>query len=551
MSVWRAPKPVIAQVHGWCVGGGSDFALCADLVDRQRGRADRHALLADVGRLPLRHVDLPARPRQGEGVRADRQAAVRGRSGRGRADQRAVPFARARGEVARAALGLAAIPASQLAAMKLVVNHAYENMGLASTQTLGPILDGLMRNTPDAKRFIELAGGGGRRGRGRRARRPLRRLQPGGRRSDKPDPEQRDRALAGLQLRQRFRRGSSRPTIRSSHCSMSATSRSSVASSICSMSIQSLGRSNIALQTARCSGDRKEGSRRAKGSRLTPLRHLLVDRVVGEEEVDRVLPHQSRHCPSRRRAAESSFVGVDAERNECIDDLLPALGRDEHVEVDVDRRPRLGVVGEGQRPSDRVGDLRTRRRFVDRDDLVGERRLVCVARGVWLFIHGAGVERREFERFAHRCRRVAGHRRGAADRRGSFPAPRGVEAIHSATECSASPADRDFSPSASRSTSRRRRLGSRCSPLPELGDQLAGGAVDGRRRNHRPRPPGGVAQLLGARGLGGLRPSLRDDLVSQLPEGGESPATRALRGAPGLADLESTALGGDDERHSG
>jgi len=41
--------------------------------------------------------------------------------------------------------------------MKLVVNHAYENMGLASTQTLGPILDGLMRNTPDARRFIQLA----------------------------------------------------------------------------------------------------------------------------------------------------------------------------------------------------------------------------------------------------------------------------------------------------------------------------------------------------------------------------------------------------------
>ena len=41
--------------------------------------------------------------------------------------------------------------------MKLVVNHAYENMGLASTQTLGPILDGLMRNTPDALAFIERA----------------------------------------------------------------------------------------------------------------------------------------------------------------------------------------------------------------------------------------------------------------------------------------------------------------------------------------------------------------------------------------------------------
>jgi enoyl-CoA hydratase len=41
--------------------------------------------------------------------------------------------------------------------MKLMVNQAYENMGLHSTQLLGPVLDGLMRNTPDAKRFIELA----------------------------------------------------------------------------------------------------------------------------------------------------------------------------------------------------------------------------------------------------------------------------------------------------------------------------------------------------------------------------------------------------------
>jgi len=41
--------------------------------------------------------------------------------------------------------------------MKLIVNQAYENMGLASTQTLGPILDGLMRNTPEAAAFIDLA----------------------------------------------------------------------------------------------------------------------------------------------------------------------------------------------------------------------------------------------------------------------------------------------------------------------------------------------------------------------------------------------------------
>jgi enoyl-CoA hydratase len=69
----------------------------------------------------------------------------------------AVPFARLEEEVRRQAEQLATLPASQLTAMKLIVNQAYENMGLASTQTLGPILDGLMRNTPDAHRFIELA----------------------------------------------------------------------------------------------------------------------------------------------------------------------------------------------------------------------------------------------------------------------------------------------------------------------------------------------------------------------------------------------------------
>jgi enoyl-CoA hydratase len=69
----------------------------------------------------------------------------------------AVPFARLEQEVAEQAARLASIPLSQLSAMKLIVNQAYENMGLGSTQFLGPILDGLMRNTPEARRFIELA----------------------------------------------------------------------------------------------------------------------------------------------------------------------------------------------------------------------------------------------------------------------------------------------------------------------------------------------------------------------------------------------------------
>src|ERR687890_192177 len=32
MALWRSPKPVVAQVHGFCVAGGTDFALCSDLI---------------------------------------------------------------------------------------------------------------------------------------------------------------------------------------------------------------------------------------------------------------------------------------------------------------------------------------------------------------------------------------------------------------------------------------------------------------------------------------------------------------------------------------
>jgi enoyl-CoA hydratase len=70
---------------------------------------------------------------------------------------RAVPFAELESEVRATAESLASVPPSQLAAMKLVVNQAFDNMGLGTTQVIGPVLDGLMRNTPDALRWIEVA----------------------------------------------------------------------------------------------------------------------------------------------------------------------------------------------------------------------------------------------------------------------------------------------------------------------------------------------------------------------------------------------------------
>jgi enoyl-CoA hydratase len=72
-----------------------------------------------------------------------------------------VPFERLEARVADVAAALARIPLSQLQAQKLMVNQAYENMGLASTQTLGGILDGLMRNTPEAHAFIDVAANDG------------------------------------------------------------------------------------------------------------------------------------------------------------------------------------------------------------------------------------------------------------------------------------------------------------------------------------------------------------------------------------------------------
>ncbi len=157
MSLWRSPKPVIAQVHGWCVGGGSDFALCADLViasedarigtpySRVWGAYLSGMWIYRLGLAKAKEYALSGRPLSGTEAAAVELI------------NKAVPFAQLEQEVNETARRLAAIPAAQLAAMKLVVNHAYENMGLASTQTLGPILDGLMRNTPEAKRFIELA----------------------------------------------------------------------------------------------------------------------------------------------------------------------------------------------------------------------------------------------------------------------------------------------------------------------------------------------------------------------------------------------------------
>jgi enoyl-CoA hydratase len=161
MSIWRSSKPVIAQVHGWCVGGASDFALAADIViasdDAVIGTPYSRmwgAYLSGMWLYRLSFAKVKWHSLTGEPLTGKEAAAAE-------LINESVPFERLESRVAEVAAMLGRIPLSQLQAQKLVVNQAYENMGLASTQTLGVILDGLMRNTPDALEFIRTAASDG------------------------------------------------------------------------------------------------------------------------------------------------------------------------------------------------------------------------------------------------------------------------------------------------------------------------------------------------------------------------------------------------------
>ena len=157
MSMWHSPKPVIAQVHGWCVGGGSDMALCADLIiasdDAQIGAPYSRLWGCYLSGMWIYRL----------GLSRCKWHALTGEplSGKDAAEVElincAVPFDRLEKEVNDLAHKLVRMPLSQLAAMKLVVNKAYENLGIANTQVMGTLLDGYMRNTPEGKRFLDTA----------------------------------------------------------------------------------------------------------------------------------------------------------------------------------------------------------------------------------------------------------------------------------------------------------------------------------------------------------------------------------------------------------
>ncbi len=157
MGLWRGLKPVIAKVHGYCMGGGSEMALCADLVvasdDARIGTPYSrvwgcHLSGMWVYRLGLAKAKYYALT--GEWVSGEEAARIE-------LINESVPLEELDQTVQALAKKIAQIPFTQLMAMKLIVNQAYDNMGLQSTQTLGPILDGIMRNTPEGREFVRVA----------------------------------------------------------------------------------------------------------------------------------------------------------------------------------------------------------------------------------------------------------------------------------------------------------------------------------------------------------------------------------------------------------
>lgn len=149
MSLWHSPKPVIAQVHGWCVGGGTDMVLCADIIvaaeDAQIGYAPARVWGSPLTAMWVYRLGLEWAKRlllTGDHIDGKTAAGIG-------LVYKAVPATALEGEVEALARRMAQIPLSQLTSMKLLINQAYENMGLRTTQLLGSILDGLMRHTPE------------------------------------------------------------------------------------------------------------------------------------------------------------------------------------------------------------------------------------------------------------------------------------------------------------------------------------------------------------------------------------------------------------------
>ncbi|MDT3679142.1 MAG: crotonase/enoyl-CoA hydratase family protein [Burkholderiaceae bacterium] len=153
MSLWHSHKPTIAQVHGHAVAGGSDIALCCDLL-----------VMADdarIGYMPTRVWGCPttAMWTYRLGPMRAKQLLFTGDTIDGATAKAwglaadAVPAHSLADSVRSLAERIAGVPRGQLMMQKLVVNQVLASMGLEQTQMFATLFDGITRHNPEGMWF--------------------------------------------------------------------------------------------------------------------------------------------------------------------------------------------------------------------------------------------------------------------------------------------------------------------------------------------------------------------------------------------------------------
>jgi enoyl-CoA hydratase len=152
MSLFRAMKPVICKVHGFAVAGGSDIALCADMIVMGDD--------AKIGYMPTRVWGCPTTAmwvhRLGP-EKAKRMMFTGDKINGIEAAEiglvlKSVPDDQLDAEVEALASRIASVPINQLAMQKMVINSAVEEK-INQTQRLATLLDGMTRHSPEGLIF--------------------------------------------------------------------------------------------------------------------------------------------------------------------------------------------------------------------------------------------------------------------------------------------------------------------------------------------------------------------------------------------------------------
>ena len=157
MSLFHCGKPVVCRVHGFCVAGGTDMALCSDLLVIAED--------AKIGYSPARVWGSPTTMLWAHRVGAQRAKRLlfTGDSLSGREALEwglaieAPPADQLEERTEILVARIATMPLNQLMMMKLLVNQTLYSQGLHATQVLGTVFDGITRHTAEGYAFQQRA----------------------------------------------------------------------------------------------------------------------------------------------------------------------------------------------------------------------------------------------------------------------------------------------------------------------------------------------------------------------------------------------------------